>query len=661
MEIRGRCPACQARFKVDAKYAGCKLPCPKCQCLIDIPASPSPDAGEPPPVAAEPTASPPSIAENFSAFPDVSINTSSATKRGKAAIASKQRGLQYLSLVLATLAGIVLTGLCIAAVMLARQPPARPIAKNLRANPMRKAETPRPHTPPPELPSSAHEFPIGTAIQPTAVRGFDGWLQHLDEAKRLATAEKKDLLIVFGCSDLQPATQQLAAALNTTAIEAATSGFVRVIIDYPRTPAGHELLQDAAQNSQLSDDFHVTRLPALALADDHGRPYAMVRQWNEGFGNLADKLAELHGQKEERDQLLASIKSASTDEQLTAAARALRWLESRELVTLYRDQIDGWLHTAQRVDPANQAGLLEMFFEPLWYLRVARIRPGDATEICQVTAELDPWISRKFHDADRGVKLHLAAARLLQTARQFDAAARQMEQATRYQPTDANLLEALAAVRQILENKDVASSGTGFLISSGGYVLTNRHVIAGDGATVIRIPGTKDTVAAEIVAQDADLDIALLKVKLPKAEQYKLLAILAGSVRRGAAVAGFGYPLGDTLGSSLKLSEGVVSALPDESNSRYLLDLRVNPGNSGGPLCDRRGNVVGMISEKTGSAGIEDSYGLAIPAAELVKFLDHHLPAAAARPPADKSATDLGWDKVDERVSSGVLMVVKLK
>src|SRR5262249_45264104 len=158
-----------------------------------------------------------------------------------------------------------------------------------------KAEASRPRTAIPESKPATMDFPIGTAVQPIAVRGFEGWLQHLDEAKRRATAEKKDLLIVFGSSDLQPATQQLAAALKTTALEAATSGFVRVIIDYPRTPAGHELLQDAAQNSQLRDEFHLTRLPAVALADDHGRPYAMIREWEDGFEDLTDELTALQG------------------------------------------------------------------------------------------------------------------------------------------------------------------------------------------------------------------------------------------------------------------------------------------------------------------------------------------------------------------------------
>src|SRR5688572_6460365 len=236
-----------------------------------------------------------------------------------------------------------------------------------------------------------------------------------------------------------------------------------------------------------------------------------------------------------------------------------------------------------------------------------------------------------------------------------------MEHAVGYRPLDTTLVEALRGVRQILENRDVLASGTGFLISTAGYVLTNEHVIAGEGKITVRVPGVKEPIVAELVAQDRVADIALIKLKLPTPERYKPLALSQRGSRRGASVAGFGYPLGDTLGVGLKFSAGVISAVPDELSNRYLLDLTVNPGSSGGPLCDRRGNVVGMISEKTGSGDFEDSYGLAIPAAELAKFLDQHLPAGAPRTAADSANTELPWDKVDERVSSGVMMIVKKK
>jgi S1-C subfamily serine protease len=93
----------------------------------------------------------------------------------------------------------------------------------------------------------------------------------------------------------------------------------------------------------------------------------------------------------------------------------------------------------------------------------------------------------------------------------------------------------------------------------------------------------------------------------------------------------------------------------------FLLDLTVNPGNSGGPLCDRRGNVVGMVTKKSANVGFEDSYGFAVPSADLLKFLDQHLPADAPRATAAADGAALDWDQVDAKVSSGVLMILKKK
>jgi S1-C subfamily serine protease len=119
--------------------------------------------------------------------------------------------------------------------------------------------------------------------------------------------------------------------------------------------------------------------------------------------------------------------------------------------------------------------------------------------------------------------------------------------------------------------------------------------------------------------------------------------------------------MSDSLGSGLKLTQGRIAALPDPTaDNMLLLDLRVNPGNSGGPLCDNRGNVVGMVTAKT-NALLEDSYGMARPANELLKFLEAHLPAEAARPASFASEQPLEWDAVDARVSSSVLMLVKVK
>jgi S1-C subfamily serine protease len=256
----------------------------------------------------------------------------------------------------------------------------------------------------------------------------------------------------------------------------------------------------------------------------------------------------------------------------------------------------------------------------------------------------------------------MTAGFMLAQVERFDEATVQIEHAVKYQPKDAKLSEAIEEVKRRLAHKDLLGTGTGFLISAAGYALTNQHVIDGDGRIEVRLPGQTDSIPAEVVAKDDERDMALLKIALPANFTAKPLAVATGDVGRGDAVAAFGFPLSTTLGSGLKFTQGVISALPDPTNDgQFLLDLRVNPGNSGGPLCDNRGNVVGMIARKTGNFGFEDSYALAIPAAELIQFLDQHLPAGTPRAQPAAAGEPLSWGQVDRQVNTGVLMILNKK
>jgi hypothetical protein len=68
-----------------------------------------------------------------------------------------------------------------------------------------------------------------------------------------------------------------------------------------------------------------------------------------------------------------------------------------------------------------------------------------------------------------------------------------------------------------------------------------------------------------------------------------------------------------------------------------------------------------MITAKTINAGFDDSYGLAVPAADLLKFLAQHLPAGTPVVAASTDGNNLDWDEVDQKVSSGVLMILKME
>jgi S1-C subfamily serine protease len=501
--------------------------------------------------------------------------------------------------------------------------------------------------------------PIGLAGRPVAIPEFEGWLPSVAAAQERATSDpsKDTLLIVFGAAYHQTATQQLGGVLKDLNV---TETYHCVIVNFERTQEGFGLSDDSPANQKLVEDYGIDRLPVLVLADAQARPFFIKRQWDDGLGTPKAELREWLKQRAERDRQLAAAEMGEGAARLAAAAKATEWLQEKELWRFYGEEFGRWLQVAQQADPQNAAGELEKFFEPKWLVHLVDADKSDARAIGAVTAQLDPWIERKFKDADRAVRLHMLAAQMLLHVDRQDDAARHMAQAVTYEPKDERLATAMKGLKYALENKDTLGSGTGFFVSTAGYILTNHHVIGGEGNVEVRLPGAKETVPAEVVAQNATLDIALLKVDLPEPNKVVSLPVMSGQVPRGEEVAAFGFPLTDVVGSTLKFTRGFVSADPDESSEgKYVLQLLINPGNSGGPLCDTAGRVVGMITAKTRTSAFEDSYALALPSATLVEFLDEHLPKAAPRAQVAEGQKPQTWAQVDQQVSGGVVMIVK--
>lgn len=173
------------------------------------------------------------------------------------------------------------------------------------------------------------------------------------------------------------------------------------------------------------------------------------------------------------------------------------------------------------------------------------------------------------------------------------------------------------------------STGSGFVIDSEGYIMTNAHVVNGARRVQIVLPsdpsdGTLKTalsskmrlVTAQVVGVTTELDLALLKVdglKLPP-------LVLAGysDVRQGETVFAFGSPNG--LRNSL--THGLVSAVarqvtPDSPQIFVQTDAPINPGNSGGPLVNIRGEVVGVNTFIMSQSGGNEGLGFAIPSATV--------------------------------------------
>ena len=158
------------------------------------------------------------------------------------------------------------------------------------------------------------------------------------------------------------------------------------------------------------------------------------------------------------------------------------------------------------------------------------------------------------------------------------------------------------------------STGSGFLISKEGLIYTNRHVVEGDGEKLgiqllVGVPARKDPreldyFNAEVlyVAPPNDtLDFAILKVAAqPGYGDFPTLRLATEDAQLGDPVAAFGFPLADVKSPALSFNKGSISAesVPMNNKKYYQTDAAVNPGNSGGPLVNSRGEVLGLVTWK---------------------------------------------------------------
>ena len=153
--------------------------------------------------------------------------------------------------------------------------------------------------------------------------------------------------------------------------------------------------------------------------------------------------------------------------------------------------------------------------------------------------------------------------------------------------------------------------GSGFIVSSDGYVLTNAHVVKGADEVVVKLID-KRTFTAKVVGADARTDVAVIKITANNLPVVKLGD--PTKLRVGEAVAAIGSPFG----FENSVTAGIVSAkgrsLPSESYVPFIqTDVPINPGNSGGPLFNMKGEVVGINSQIYSRSGGYQGVSFAIP------------------------------------------------
>jgi serine protease Do len=177
------------------------------------------------------------------------------------------------------------------------------------------------------------------------------------------------------------------------------------------------------------------------------------------------------------------------------------------------------------------------------------------------------------------------------------------------------------------QTREAQSLGSGFIISSDGYVVTNNHVIAAEGGgevesiTVTTPDGSE--YPAKLIGRDAASDLAVLKINAPKAMPF----VKFGD-SRNARVGDWVVAIGNPFGLGGTVTAGIISAVyratgTGSAYDRYLqTDAAINRGNSGGPMFDMKGQVIGInnaiYSPTGGSVGI----GFAIPAEIAAPIVD---------------------------------------
>lgn len=158
--------------------------------------------------------------------------------------------------------------------------------------------------------------------------------------------------------------------------------------------------------------------------------------------------------------------------------------------------------------------------------------------------------------------------------------------------------------------------GSAFLVSTEGYALTNQHVVGDAQRVRVRWSDGTESVG-EVVRSDRRRDVALIKVEPgPRSP----LPLRSGHAQLVEAVFAIGTPLDAKLQGSV--TKGIVSAAREYEGLSYIQsDVTVNPGNSGGPLLDEKGSILGITVLRFGPAGIPTGVNLFIPIDDALKAL----------------------------------------
>ena len=262
---------------------------------------------------------------------------------------------------------------------------------------------------------------------------------------------------------------------------------------------------------------------------------------------------------------------------------------SYALVIGVSDYTNGWPDLPGVDEDLNAVGEA---LEQIGFLVYKIINPNRK----QLEEAFNGFISKHGYGKDSRLLIYFAG-RDDQEANPFNAAISSQVRQTTPQPV----------VPRPSVQQQVVSGGTGFLFSTKDYIITNWHVVKGAGSILAKFTNG-ETVEAKVVAKDIRSDIAILK--LAKAPPLSAIQIKLGDssqARMGEKVFTIGYPASNLMGERPKYSEGVINALTGlkDDPAFFQVSLPIQPGNSGGPLFNERGEVIGITTASLSSLAID--------------------------------------------------------
>lgn len=306
---------------------------------------------------------------------------------------------------------------------------------------------------------------------------------------------------------------------------------------------------------QYFNDLDISYLvPSDALR--RGSPSEFFSNWNHTGSSLGYSLARGDGQR---------------------TLRIHEYAERQALGEIYRVRRDSTWITSSRLASGVTLYVRSDWRRGAWSTIMLSAQDDDSGVLGAVSSSIQPG---------RGTQISLPDGRLRRgwVELQHLLNAKEKREVTPPSPPKSSTTGIVAAPPK----QNSGGSGTGFVVSDAGHVLTNAHVVAGCSRVLI------DAVPMTVIAQDSDLDLALLRSQSLAGLPFARFA--ANPAMLNADVTVVGYPLADILGG-LNVTRGSLTSLKGVRGdmNRMQISAPVQPGNSGGPVLNSAGEVVGVV------------------------------------------------------------------